>query len=242
MSLKKHIPNLFTLGNLTCGVLAIKLAFDQDFTSVFTTMLVAGLFDLLDGMIARILNVRSELGKQLDSLADMVSFGVVPAIVMYVFLVETLEGVPNVLALYIPYCAVIITLFSALRLAKFNIDEGQADDFIGLPTPANALFFISIPVVITEIGMEPVSMMIWPPVIVIFSVLLVSPIPMFALKFKTLGWKGNGIRWVFLLLCLCIILGCVLTSIWVVALPLLVLLYIILSIINNTLGKNEVQS
>ena len=141
MAIKSHIPNILTLANLFCGILAIKVGFSEHYFLAAFFVVLGAFFDFLDGFAARLLKVQGELGKQLDSFADMVTFGVAPGVVMYSFLSSF------ILDSYIPYISFVIPLLSAVRLAKFNIDSNQSDKFIGLPTPANALFFVFIPLV-----------------------------------------------------------------------------------------------
>ena len=265
MGIKKHIPNIFTLANLFCGILAIKVGFSEHYYLAGFFVILGAFFDFLDGFAARLLNVQDDLGKQLDSLADMVTFGVVPGVVMYSFLSSFIEDS------YIPYVSFVIPLLSAVRLAKFNVDSNQSDKFIGLPTPANALFFVFIPLVfvlesfgwdyptvLTHIKSDYVSNPLITDslnisetfeyfiisTILLFSYLLNAPIEMVALKFKSFGWKGNEIRFVFMALCLVVISLSLLISSVFVSIPIIILLYIILSIINNLFKKkqNELQS
>ena len=265
MVIKKHIPNILTLTNLFCGILAIKVGFSEHYYLAGFFVIIGAFFDFFDGFAARLLKVQGELGKHLDSLADMVTFGVAPGVVIYSFLSSFIEDS------YIPYISFVIPLLSAVRLAKFNLDSNQSDKFIGLPTPANALFFVFIPLVfvleslgwdyptvLTHMNGDYVSR---PLVtyslstsetlkyfiivgILLFSYLLNAPIEMIALKFKSFGWKGNEIRFVFLALCLVIISVSLLISSVFVSVPIIILLYIILSIINNLFKKkqNELQS
>lgn len=177
------------------------------------------IFDFFDGLAARALNVSSPIGKELDSLADMVSFGVVPAVVIYQLLGESQMAL----------IAFIITIFSALRLAKFNTDENQQTDFIGLPTPANALFLTSLVFIDSEGNMAFIlGEYALITTSIIFSLLLVSPIPLFSLKFKSIGWRENKIRFVFLALAAAFIL-----IFGVIGLPFTILAYIVLSVIQN---------
>ena len=265
MAVKKHIPNILTLVNLFCGILAIKIGFSEYYFLGGFLVLLGAFFDFFDGFLARFLKVQGELGKQLDSFADMVTFGVAPGVVMYSFLSSFIESP------YTPYISFIIPLLSAVRLAKFNIDAKQSDKFIGLPTPANALFFVFIPLVfameslgwdytaffagvksdyfstlfvsesnsVSEIFKYLIIVLI-----VLFSYLLIAPIEMIALKFKSFGWNGNAIRFIFLGICLVVIIVSLLISSVFVSVPIIILLYIILSIINNLFKKkqNELQS
>jgi CDP-diacylglycerol--serine O-phosphatidyltransferase len=183
MKIAQHIPNALTSANLVCGCLGIMSVFNYPVEAAYFIW-AACLFDFLDGFVARLLNVSSPLGKQLDSLADVISFGVLPSMAMFQWIDSSAD------AGWMPYVAFLIAVFSALRLAKFNIDESQTDSFIGVPTPANALFLSALvflpeslrQLVFTETGLLSIT--------IIFSLLLVAPIPLFALKFKTLNGKG----------------------------------------------------
>ena len=227
MALKSHLPNLLTSVNLTCGCLAIICALDPDsYQMLWATYLIwiAAFFDFLDGMAARLLKSYSELGKQLDSLADMVSFGVAPGLILYSLIREeaSFDGQ------WMAYFALVIPLFSALRLAKFNIDENQSDSFIGLPTPANAMLIGSLPLLLLK-GDERISMYINSPEVlasigVVMSLLLVSKIGMFSLKVKSLAWKSNELVYTFLALSALIIF-----IFPYAALPIIILLYILIS-------------
>lgn len=267
MGIKKHIPNILTLANLFCGILAIEVGFSEHYYLAGFFVLLGAFFDFFDGFVARLLKVQGELGKQLDSFADMVTFGVAPGVVMYSFLSSTIDIEDS----FTPYISFVIPLLSAVRLAKFNVDSNQSDKFIGLPTPANALFFVFIPLVFAMesfrwdyaalvagiksayfsnlfvsgsfIVSETFKYLIIA-LIILFSYLLNAPIEMIALKFKSFGWRGNEIRFVFLGLCLVVISMSLLISSMFVSVPIIILLYIILSIINNLFKKkqNELQS
>ena len=194
--MKKHIPNMITCLNLISGCIATYFAFQSDYSMALLFIVIGAVFDFFDGMTARLLHVSSPIGKELDSLADDITFGFAPSAIVFSFLCSFHIHLP-----FIPFLAFIMAAFSALRLAKFNLDERQALGFIGLPTPANALFWGSLIVGLESYpyfeGME------W---IILVSTfiscwLLVAEIPMFALKFKTWGWKGNEIKYIFLLTC-----------------------------------------
>lgn len=243
MTIRKHIPNLFTLGNLTCGLFALLYAMGGHLNIASGFILLGAFLDFFDGMVARLLAVSGELGKQLDSLADMVTFGVGPSIIAFQFLQLTTTGEffnpfmewesRSAYQHYWPYIAFIIPLFSALRLAKFNIDSRQSDGFIGLPTPANALFYLSIPLmyryqadsVVTTFLTQPLVLSIC---ILLLSFFMVAEIPLFSLKFKNLQWKANKRRFIFLGSSLLLLL-----IFHFVAVPIIILLYSILSIINK---------
>ena len=241
----KNIPNLFTLGNLFCGLLAILFAVGGHLNMAGGFILLGAFLDFFDGMLARLLQVSGELGKQLDSLADLITFGVAPAFVVFqlFFWIED-QSFFNPLAdwpqrsayshNYWAYTAWLIPLFSALRLAKFNVDIRQRDGFIGLPTPINALFFISIPLMMhfqaeawisTFLAQKTVLSILC----VVMSFLLVAEIPLLSLKFKTLSWQENKMR--YILLIISVLLLCVFHF---VAVPIILLLYPILSIINKS--------
>lgn len=199
--MRKHIPNIITLANLFAGCVAIAMAFEGNFTAVVLWVIVAALFDFLDGLFARLLKAYSAIGKELDSLSDVVSFGVAPSMALFILLRDytLLPNIIEQLQLYIPYLAFLIPLFSALRLAKFNIDERQTTSFIGLPTPANGLFWISFCVAVSNISGS--NHYVFPVIIVLvvtLSLLMVSEMPMFSLKIKKISWKGYERQWVLI--------------------------------------------
>ena len=237
----RHIPNTITSLNLVCGCIGIGMAVQYGVDGLPAAafwMFLAAVFDFFDGFVARLLKVSSPFGKEMDSLADVVSFGVLPGLMVFVMLnacVGEVEGV----ARYFPYVAFLIPVFSGLRLAKFNIDTRQSESFIGLPTPANAIFFASFPLIlayqpdkfvfITSVISNPAVLMF---LSVFMSLLLVSELRMFALKFKGFGIKGNEIKYLFLLLSLLLLLLMQYTAI-----PLILVLYILLSLIQNFVKK-----
>ena len=226
--MKKHIPNTITSLNLISGCIATYFAFQSDFSMALLFIVIGAVFDFFDGMTARLLHVSSPIGKELDSLADDITFGFAPSAIVFAFL---LPFAPRFSPL-IPFLAFIMAAFSALRLAKFNLDERQALGFIGLPTPANALFWGSLIVGLESYpyfeGME------WAILVGTFIScwLLVAEIPMFALKFKTWGWKGNEIKYIFLLTCIPLLL-----LLGVSGLAAVIAWYVILSVINNCKSK-----
>mgnify|MGYP000365785642 FL=1 len=204
MAIKKHIPNTITCCNLISGCIAIAYAFSGKIEISFTWIIIGAVFDFFDGMSARLLKVSSPIGKELDSLADIVTFGVAPSTILfsklgimsYPSFLESLRGI-------LPFIAYIMAAFSALRLAKFNLDERQTLGFIGLPTPANALFWGSLLIGLGKrIDSSPLMCIFIIVGIFINSWLMVSEIPMFALKFKEWGWKKNQIKYIFLLTCI----------------------------------------
>lgn len=189
--IKKHIPNFITCLNLFSGCVAVLLAFNGNYQGAFIAILVAAVFDFLDGFAARLLKAYSPMGKELDSLADMVSFGLAPGIIVFSLLTETK------IFEWLPYLAFLIPVFSGLRLAKFNIDERQTSSFIGMPTPANAIFWAGLAFSFTPFLVSNGWILIV--LTVLFSYLLVAEIPMFALKVKNLVWKENQIQYIFLI-------------------------------------------
>lgn len=192
--MKKQIPNILTLLNLFSGCIAITMAFQHNFMAVVIWVAIAALFDFLDGAAARLLNARSPIGKELDSLADLVSFGVAPAAALFMLLRDQLllPGFLEPAALYMPYLAFLIPVFSAYRLAKFNLDERQTTSFLGLPTPANGLFWISYTYGLQKLAVTNENLFyLTTALILIFSWLMISEIPMFSLKIKSLRLKGN---------------------------------------------------
>ncbi len=240
MNWKKRIPNTLTAFNLIAGLIAITQILVGDLVVASLFIFLAALFDFLDGTAARLLDARSELGKQLDSLADLVSFGVAPGLIMFQLISGGCEGSCNILErLHItPYFALLIPVCSAFRLAKFNIDFRQEEYFIGLPTPANAIFFASIPLVLfyqsNQISL--ISLDFFADfftnsraltiLTVLFSYLLISDFRMFSMKFKRMTWKGNEMRYLFLglsVVYLILFAFC--------AIPLIILTYFILSMI-----------
>ncbi|WP_084274449.1 CDP-alcohol phosphatidyltransferase family protein [Crocinitomix catalasitica] len=277
-ALKRLVPNLFTAGNLVGGILAIIFTLTGKIHLAPYCIFVSALFDFLDGFMARLLKVPSELGKQLDSLADMVTFGVAPGIIVFVLLNETypaiefgsirndalfqfnllnnesmqnqlLENVNQNYSL-IPFLALLIPVFALFRLAKFNLDTRQSDSFIGLPTPAMTLFFAVFPILIiqayNDLALGDFLFVSWqitfaklilsPAFLigatVIMSVLMVVELPLFALKFKSFKWKGNELRFSFLGIAVILF-----ATLFFWAIPLIIILYLLLSIINNQFVK-----
>lgn len=205
MSIKKHIPNAITCCNLFSGCVACVMAFSGKFESAMLFIVLGAVFDFFDGMVARLLGVSSPLGVQMDSLADDITFGLAPATVIFSFMRYMIDY-PSYLGGFadvLPYFAFQIAVFSACRLAKFNIDKRQTTSFIGLPTPANALFWSSLIVGGEKwlVGMSNAWILLLA-LIFIFSYFLISEIPMFSMKFKNLSWKSNKTRYIFLLVSL----------------------------------------
>ncbi|MCD4745884.1 MAG: CDP-diacylglycerol--serine O-phosphatidyltransferase [Bacteroidales bacterium] len=238
--MKKQIPNFFTLLNLLCGCIAIVAAFHHNLIISAYLIGIAAFFDFIDGVAARLLKVTSEIGKQLDSLADIVSFGVVPGIIIFVLIDNNNTPIIEIGNLnIIPYIAFIIPIFSALRLAKFNIDTRQTVSFIGLPTPANAILIGSFPLILNQessfvtLNLDFISFVFSNPyfliiITILLSYLLIAEIRLFSLKFQNFKWSDNPIRYIFLGISL--ILICIF---YYVAIPIIISLYIILSIIKT---------
>ena len=216
---KGAIPNALTCGNLLCGCIGIICTFTNPEIPTYWFVWVACVFDFFDGFAARLLKVSSPIGKELDSLADMVSFGVLPGILMKNLLMAS--GLT-----YWSWIGLLLPVSAALRLAKFNIDTRQSDSFIGVPTPAHALFICGLPaiMVIAPFGWFGSYTLI--ALTILFSGLMVAPLPLFALKFKTYLWKDNQLRFIFLL---CAVLLIVFFK--AAGLPLAILLYIVLSLL-----------
>ena len=200
----RHIPNTVTCCNLFCGCIAAYMAFQADYEKAILFIILGAVFDFFDGMLARLFNVSGPLGKELDSLADDITFGLAPSAIVFslfkeVYYPEFLQPIAE----YVPYTAFLIAAFSALRLGKFNIDPRQSTSFIGMPTPANALFWGSLVVgahdfLVSE-SFNAVYLFI---LVVLMSYLLVAEIPMFSLKFKNLSWSANKVSYLFLLVCI----------------------------------------
>ena len=208
--MKKHLPNTITCCNLISGCIATGCAFYGQYQWAVLMIVVGAVFDFFDGMTARALGVSSPIGKELDSLADVVTFGVAPsAIVFYLFHEVHYPEILLPLKNFIPYTAFIMAAFSALRLAKFNLDERQSTQFIGLPTPANALFWGSLVLgqhaFLVSQKFNAVFLFLF---MLLFCMLLVCEVPMLALKFKDLSWEKNKVKYIFVLGCLpCFLFG-----------------------------------
>ncbi|NOS55441.1 MAG: CDP-diacylglycerol--serine O-phosphatidyltransferase [Cyclobacteriaceae bacterium] len=224
MNIKKYIPNFLTCCNLICGCLGIVYCLEERSIPAAYFVWIAALFDFFDGFAARLLKVHSTIGKELDSLADVVSFGVLPSLVMYK-LIASSSSIP-----WLPYAAFMIAAFSALRLAIFNVDETQRDSFKGLNTPANTLFITSLPLLSGSIASWLHQDWLLVLITIVFSLLMVSPIQFFAFKFKNFSWAENQVRFSFIALSAILLIFLQVTSI-----PLIILLYIFTSLIGGGL-------
>jgi CDP-diacylglycerol---serine O-phosphatidyltransferase len=244
MKIRQHIPNSITVLNLISGLISLTMTFEGNYIYASLFIFLAGVFDYLDGTAARLLKAYSEMGKQLDSLADVVSFGVAPGIMIFRMLSDQCSGSCNAVEQMhlIPYFAMLIPVCSALRLAKFNIDLRQEVNFIGLPTPANAIFFASIPLVLyvqphlfSLINVDFLvtffsNTRILTILAIFFSYLLISEFKIFSMKFKSLAWDGNQLRYIFLIASLVLFILFSLSAI-----PIIIVLYVLISIFFQSL-------
>jgi len=237
MKIKKHIPNLITLGNLFCGTIATIYAVQADFVFAGLFVILGILFDFFDGFAARLFHVSGELGKQLDSLADMVTSGVVPGIIMLKLIeVNTINASNSFFdnsILGISLVGLVLTLGACYRLAKFNIDTRQSDFFIGLPTPAMSLFVISLPLIQEYSNIEFALNLITNnyfliTLTILLTYLMNAQLPLFSLKFKDYSVKNNLIKYVFLIASLLMII-----FLQYISIPLIIIVYVVLSVISN---------
>lgn len=230
----RNIPNSITCCNLISGCIATYNAFLGDIRMALLWIIVGAVFDFFDGMSARLLKVSSPIGKELDSLADDITFGFAPsAIIFYELSVMEYPSELLMLKPYLPYFAFVMAAYSALRLAKFNLDERQSLGFIGLPTPANALFWGAL-FVGAQNFMESTAYML-PVVLLMICVscwLLIAEVPMFALKFKQWGWKGNEVKYIFLISCLPLLM-----IFGITAFSVIIAWYVVLSVVVNIRNK-----
>ncbi len=236
----RHLPNLITSINLFCGCLAVIAALEGNLCESAYLIGVAAILDFFDGFAARVLAVFSEIGKQLDSLADMISFGLAPGMIMWKLFEQSLapDGMSPVM-MPLQYMALLVPVFSAWRLAKFNVDTRQSDSFLGLPTPANAMLLASLPLILAHdrYGLDVLILNPWflSGLTLLTSFLMVSEVPLMSLKFKTYGWNKNRMRYI-LMLSTVILMPVFLYA----AIPMVIVLYIVLSIAENII-KHEVH-
>ena len=233
--MKKHIPNTITCCNLISGCIATYFAFQSEFQLALLFIVIGAVFDFFDGMVARMLHVSSPIGKELDSLADDITFGFAPSAMVFSLLCSFHE--PHFLLF--PFLSFLMAAFSALRLAKFNLDERQSLGFIGLPTPANALFWGALIVGCGELITTCQVLTPYLPYLIVLFVLvscylLVSEIPMFALKFKHWGWKGNEIKYIFVLTSVVL-----LALFQIIGIAVVIAWYVTLSVSTNFFKKSE---
>ncbi|MFB9077318.1 CDP-alcohol phosphatidyltransferase family protein [Flavobacterium procerum] len=239
MNIKKQIPNLITLINLFCGCVAIVFVSRGNFLMAFCMVFLGIFFDFFDGFFARLFKVSSPLGLQLDSLADMVTSGVVPGYVMYSMFLQSANPHDVIGSEYIPYFGFIVTLGACYRLANFNVDTRQTDSFIGLPTPANAIFIISLKLVLDEYASSSLFILelftnhkILLLITFCSAYVMNAEIPLFALKIKKFSLKENALQLVFLAVCIVM-----LVLLQYIAIPLIIVFYVLLSIVNNLFLK-----
>ena len=224
-----NIPNIITCCNLISGCTAIVFALYGNSTMALLWIVLGALFDFFDGMSARLLGVSSPVGKELDSLADVVTFGIAPSSIIFSFLCGIHQHF-----IWLPFLAFIMAAFSALRLAKFNLDERQTTSFIGLPTPANALFWGALIVSAGE-WLESSAYLVGAVIVMIFisSFLLIAELPLFALKFKHWGWKDNEVKYIFLITAALLIFVPLLVWQSIIGLSGVIAWYVLLSIVTN---------
>lgn len=235
MKVKNYIPNILTLGNLLCGTIATIYAIYEDFNSAAVFVLIGILLDFFDGFVARLLKVSGDLGKQLDSLADMVTSGVLPGLIMFQLINANSEisSINNEFLLNGSLFGLVLTLGACYRLAKFNLDTRQSDSFIGLPTPAMCLFVISLPLIqensnlyVVENLLESNYFLIG--ITLLLTFLMNAEITLFSLKFKEYSFAKNYIKYVFIIVSILMIIG-----LQYIAIPLIILLYVIISVLQN---------
>ncbi|WP_396139722.1 CDP-alcohol phosphatidyltransferase family protein [Flavobacterium sp.] len=233
MNIKAQIPNLFTMLNLFCGCVALVMVADYKYEFAFYSVCLGIFFDFFDGFFARKFGVAGPLGVQLDSLADMVTSGVVPGFLMLCLLSNKNYSTFN----YLPYVGFIITLGACYRLAKFNIDERQSDSFIGLPTPANALFITSLPLIIVNFTDTIVAEYLcnnWVLLTITFlsTYIMNAEIPLFSLKIKDFSFAKYKLQIFFLAISVLMLI-----FLQILAVPLIIIIYVLLSVINNMVNK-----
>ncbi len=251
--MKRHIPNLITLLNVFCGCVATVFAVLNQLEMAAIFVFLGIFFDFFDGLAARALNVKSELGLQLDSLADVITSGLVPGVVMFQLLGMSMTGGWNAGDMMgydssaygfsmifhpLPLLGFLITLSSAYRLAKFNIDENQTESFIGLPTPANALLILSLPLILLYQNNDVLNGIIlnqWFLIVLtlLSTYLLNAKIELFALKFKNWGFKDNALRYIFIIISLVLLI-----TLQFLAVPIIIVFYVLSSVVMNLQTKN----
>ncbi|MEO8516056.1 MAG: CDP-alcohol phosphatidyltransferase family protein [Flavobacterium sp.] len=246
MNIKKHIPNIITLLNLFSGCIALVFAFQLEFELAFYFVCLGIFLDFFDGFFARMFKVQSELGLQLDSLADMVTSGVMPGVVMFQLLLKSF-GEDKVISasswdnavMIVPFLGFIVTLGACFRLANFNIDTRQTDSFIGLPTPANALFILSLPLVLIHSNSDIAINLLknqWVllTITVLSAFIMNAEIPLFSLKVKNFTFKKNALQIFFLASSVLFIL-----LFKYLGIPIVIVFYVLLSVINNAFIKKQ---
>ncbi|HEY5327788.1 MAG TPA: CDP-diacylglycerol--serine O-phosphatidyltransferase [Mucilaginibacter sp.] len=237
MKIKKHLPNAITCANLFSGCVGIVLAFKGELIAAAYAIFLSAIFDFFDGLASRVLKSFSGIGKELDSLADMVSFGVLPAVIMYQLFLQSHQI--DKVSSWLNFIAFLIPVFSALRLAKFNVDTRQAENFIGLPTPANAILIASFPLILAHHNKYYTPYLLNPYIlscfVIIMCILLVIEVPMMSLKFKNKDFNENIYRYLLLLFSAILIL-----FFKFAAVPVVIFIYIILSIIQFKSANDKI--
>jgi CDP-diacylglycerol--serine O-phosphatidyltransferase len=236
--ISRHVPNAITCANLFSGCVGIVFAFQDNLIFAAYALFLAAIFDFFDGFASRVLRSFSGIGKDLDSLADMVSFGFLPSAIMYEMFLES----PQIPAVgpYINFAAFLISVFSALRLAKFNNDTRQAENFIGLPTPANAIFIASLPMILIHhaaFSKYILNQYVLSALVLVMGTLLVSEIPMMSLKFKNPDFQKNIYRYLLLMFSAILILFFKFTAV-----PVVIMMYIVLSVIQFKFSSHTLAS
>jgi len=239
--IKAQVPNIITLLNLISGSISIVFALEGNLVLAAWFVGIAAVFDFFDGFAARMLHVSSVIGKELDSLADVISFGLAPGMILYMLLLNSVSCPEIIIAgrNVIPFIAFLIPAFSAYRLAKFNLDERQTDSFIGLPTPANALMIASFPLILSQqINLSRIDITLFTDLInnpwlliifiLVFSYLLIAELPLMSLKFKTFKWNDNKVRFIFLIVSILLLI-----LLFYSAIPLIIVFYVLLSLFTN---------
>lgn len=240
------VPNMITAMNLVSGCIAVFMGLEGELGIAALFILTASVFDFMDGLFARLLKSYSEIGKQMDSLADLVSFGVAPAAILLGILEQSMffgnsslteVDVATQLQRILQFSVLLIPVAGAFRLAKFNIDTRQNESFLGLPIPANAMFYASLALILEFGKSAAVNTIILNPLfiaaaVILFPCLMISEIPMFSLKVKNFNWKGNQIRFSFLALCLILLL-----SLQIYSLPLIIISYILISVFTSVTAR-----
>jgi CDP-diacylglycerol---serine O-phosphatidyltransferase len=242
MRFKNNIPNFITLLNLLSGAVAIIMVFSGELKCASWFIVLAAVFDFCDGFAARLLHAKSNIGAQLDSLADVISFGLAPSAIMYQLMLNSPVN-PDLTAggfSLLPYTALLLAAAGAYRLARFNTDPGQESEFKGLPIPANGLFVASLPLIISQAGETPLILNLLGNITVLFAIvvclswLMVSNVPMLSLKLKNLRWKDNFYRFILIILSVIFI-----AFFRFIAVPFIIILYILLSVISLSLNKEK---
>ncbi len=241
MKIKNHIPNFITMMNLLAGVLSIHQVLLGDIKLAGALVFLAAILDFFDGLLARVLNARSAIGGELDSLADIVSFGVAPSFILFETIRMTME-MDGMEMSNLPYIAFMVPLFSAYRLAKFNTDEEQHASFKGLPTPATGILLASFPIMIQVCLADNPGLyydIVSNPYVlagtaVVVSFLMVSNLPMFAMKFTTVSWGANHMRYIFIILSVFLLI-----LLKLAAIPLIILTYLLMSVVSLFLDQPD---